>query len=293
MKTNIWFTNYIQIIWSTRIINTHMYSLVFQINKWHRRILLIHPSRTPFNHTYTQHRQIAWIENHIKLPGRIKLGSRVCCPRAWDFCRARDARGATSMEGCDLYTYLNVHFIDLIFNESRGAGQRGLTRVLWRRELGLRRSRWSSLRYFIEHLASVADIGLPQRAAAQTEIESGEQRWLGSWASSMVGPRRTGEARTQVLRQPAPWQGRRWLATRRTERREQRRPDLGRGELSDDVENWTGARQAAPTASAVADGQRNTGEAPWETSRGWCPSFWRGGWCPGAEMERAGVFWRP
>jgi hypothetical protein len=32
------------------------------------------------------------------------------------------------MEGCDLYTYLNAHFIDLIFNEWRGAGQRGLTK---------------------------------------------------------------------------------------------------------------------------------------------------------------------
>jgi hypothetical protein len=38
------------------------------------------------------------------------------------------SRCTTSTEGCDLYTYLNAHFVDLIFNESRGAGQRGLTK---------------------------------------------------------------------------------------------------------------------------------------------------------------------
>jgi hypothetical protein len=38
------------------------------------------------------------------------------------------SRCTTSTEGCDLHTYLNAHFVDLIFNESRGAGQRGLTK---------------------------------------------------------------------------------------------------------------------------------------------------------------------
>jgi hypothetical protein len=140
MRTSSRFTNYIQIIWSTRIINTHVTRictrLYFQINKWHRRILLIHPSRTLFNYTYTQHQQIAWIENHIKQPGRIKLGSCVCCPRVWDFCRARDARCATSMEDYDLHTYLNAHFIDLIFNELRGVGQRGITKGIVTSQVG-------------------------------------------------------------------------------------------------------------------------------------------------------------
>jgi hypothetical protein len=41
----------------------------------------------------------------------------------------------------------------------------------------------------IKHLAHVDDIGLPWRDATRIETERGEQRWLGSWASSNLGNR--------------------------------------------------------------------------------------------------------
>nr|ACR35072.1 unknown [Zea mays] len=59
------------------------------------------------------------------------------------------------------------------------AQHRRRARVLQRRGLGLHNSRWSSLRYFIEHLASVANTGLAP-VCCYTVRASADRRGKGS-----------------------------------------------------------------------------------------------------------------
>jgi|UPI0002208062 hypothetical protein len=88
----------------------------------------------------------------------------------------------------------------------------------------------------IKHLVRVEDIGLPRRAAARTETERGEQRWLGSWASSDLGNRgmamRTSWSRDERQRRERsgsrPTQGR-WDASHQQREGETEATEFGQG----------------------------------------------------------------